>query len=164
MIPARPNGPSRASRGVRRSAESNGIADTRWLVIAGVAALVVAVAIASFRNGADEQVIEDPINGAAPADPADTPAVTVQAPVMAQEVVSRVDAARAPQPLVATDEGVPAASHIGLRDDPLAEPYDPSDAAPRHLGRQLDPDGAYTPTAQGEASHIGEHLDPVADD
>lgn len=159
MISARSNGPSCAF-GAVRSDGWRGTADTRWLVVAGLTAVVVAVGIVKFRNGGDE-LVEDAIKGTAPADLAGNPVVAVQPPAMAEEIVSRVDAAEVFQPAVQTDEG---ASHIGPRADPLLEPYDPGGASPSHIGRRLDPDREYATSAGGEASHIGEYLDPVADE
>lgn len=163
MIPARSNGPSCAFRAVTRSAGWKGTADTRWLVIAGVTVLIVAVGVVKYHNGGNEPVIEDPINGTAPADLAGNPVATVRPPAMAEGVVSRVDAAGVSQPAIQTDEGV-GASHIGARADPLLEPNDPGGASPSHIGRRLDPDREYTLSAGGEASRIGEYLDPVADE
>ncbi|MXY57423.1 MAG: hypothetical protein F4029_03855 [Gammaproteobacteria bacterium] len=141
-----------------RTFSLQGFTDPRWLVVAVVAALVVAVAIARLRNGTDEPVIDDP---AAPTDGAETRDATAQPRFMADETVARVDAAPG---AVATDQGVQTSTHIGPRSDPLAESYDPGGASPSHIGRQLDPDRDYTPSAEGEVSHIGENLDPVADE
>lgn len=164
MIPLRPSGRSRSFRAARRSAASKGLAETRWLVVAGVAALVVAVAIAKLRNGTDEPAVEDPIDGTAPAVLEEAPDATVQPAAMTEEVIAIVDASRVSETPVASGEGIPDPSHIGPRMDPESELYEPGDASPSHIGEYLDPDDEYVSSAEGEASHIGEYLDPVADE
>lgn len=143
---------------------ASGLADTRWLVVVGVAALVVAVAIATLRNDTDEPTIEGATEGTAPAVLDETRPATVQSPAMAEEVISRVDASRVSETPVSTGERVPDASHLGPRMDPESAAYQPGDASPSHIGEYLDPDDDYVASGEGEASHIGEHLDPLADE
>ena len=134
------------------------------LACAGVAAVAVAVGIATL----DHDALDDATGGIALTDAQPVPELPRTPVDVADDVISRVEAARPPAEPSGEETSLAGrrdvSSHIGRSLDPEAEDGGGSDDPPSHIGEHLDPDDAYGSGGTGEVSHIGEYLDPLANE
>lgn len=148
-----------------RGAPPGGLVKARWAIVACAVAAAVAIGLGKTD---DDGTDADPARGVAPADARRVPDI-VSTPVdVADDLISRVEAARAPaeksgeKPRRSEPEAV--ASHIGPPLDPEADSARRSDDPPSHIGEYLNPDDEHASAGKGEVSRIGEYLDPLADE
>lgn len=150
---------------VSRRAPPGGLAKARWAIVACAAAAAVAIGIAKTN---DDGTDADPARGAAPVDARRVPDIVATPVDVANELISRVEAARAPTETSGEEprrgEPVAVASHIGPPLDPEADSARCSDDPPSHIGEYLNPDDEHASAGKGEVSRIGEYLDPLADE